>query len=106
MWGYVERQKLVGCTRTSGRARAWSGTMRPILGFALWLYAALEGIGSARELARMTSGARRLSLDLRRPVSDGVKARISAAESLTSRGKRAVLLEGGQGRAEHGEANP
>lgn len=55
VWGYVVRQDLSALyakikAREGGAGR--SATAPEIL-FALWLYATLEGVGSARELARL-----------------------------------------------------
>lgn len=55
VWGYVVRQELSALyakikAREGGAGR--SATAPEIL-FALWLYATLEGVGSARELARL-----------------------------------------------------
>jgi transposase len=56
VWGYVERQEL---SSLHAKIRARDGTVGrhavdPRVLFALWLYATLEGVGSARELARLT----------------------------------------------------
>lgn len=56
VWAYVERQDLRGMYAAikaldGGAGRA---AIAPEILFALWLYATLEGIGSARELARLT----------------------------------------------------
>ena len=56
VWGYVERQDLSRLTdaikaRGSNAGRA---AIDPRILFALWLYATLEGVGSGRELARLT----------------------------------------------------
>jgi transposase len=55
VWGYVERQDLSALyakikSREGGAGRSAIG---PEILFALWLYATLEGVGSARELARL-----------------------------------------------------
>ena len=56
VWGYVERQNLTGLyavikSREGGAGRA---AIAPEILFALWLYATLESVGSARELERLT----------------------------------------------------
>jgi transposase len=56
VWGYVERQNLEGLY--AGIKAVEGGVGRPAIApeilFALWLFATLEGIGSARGLARLT----------------------------------------------------
>jgi len=56
VWGYVERQNLDGLY--AGIKAVEGGVGRPAIApeilFALWLFATLEGIGSARGLARLT----------------------------------------------------
>jgi transposase len=56
VWGYVERQNL---TRLYAGIKAVEGgvgraAIAPEILFALWLYATLEGIGSARAITRLT----------------------------------------------------
>lgn len=56
VWGYVERQDLRRLTdaikaRGSNAGRA---AIDPRILFALWLYATLDGVGSGREIARLT----------------------------------------------------
>ena len=56
VWGYVERQDLSGLyavikSREGGAGR---DAIAPEILFALWLYATLEHVGSARELERLT----------------------------------------------------
>jgi transposase len=56
VWGYVERQDLSRFydpikVRAGGVGRS---AIAPEVLFALWLYATLEGVGSARALARLT----------------------------------------------------
>jgi len=55
VWGYVVRQDLSALyakikAREGGAGRS---AIAPEILFALWLYATLEGVGSARELARL-----------------------------------------------------
>ena len=56
VWGYVERQNLAGLY--AGIKAVEGGVGRPAIApeilFALWLYATLEGVGSARAIARFT----------------------------------------------------
>lgn len=56
VWGYVERQDLQGFYThirvvDGGVGRA---AIAPEILLALWLYATLDGVGSAREIARLT----------------------------------------------------
>lgn len=56
VWGYVERQDL---SRLFDSIKARGSTVGraaidPRILFALWLYATLEGVGSGREVARLT----------------------------------------------------
>ena len=56
VWGYVERQdlgRLYEAIKARGAAPGRSAIDPRIL-FALWLYATLEGVGSGREVARLT----------------------------------------------------
>lgn len=56
VWGYVERQdlhRLTDAVKARG-SQAGRAAIDPRLLFALWLYATLEGVGSGRELARLT----------------------------------------------------
>jgi transposase len=56
VWGYVERQNLAGLY--AGIKSVEGGAGRPAIApeilFALWLFATLEGVGSARGIARLT----------------------------------------------------
>jgi transposase len=56
VWGYVERQNLEGLY--AGIKAVEGGCGRPAIApeilFALWLYATLEGVGSARSIARLS----------------------------------------------------
>lgn len=56
VWGYVEQQDLSGLI---GKIKARGGNagraaIDPRILFALWLYAVLDGVGSGREVARLT----------------------------------------------------
>lgn len=55
VWGYVERQDLAGLYAGIKAVEGGAGraAIAPEVLFALWLYATLEGIGSAREVARL-----------------------------------------------------
>jgi len=56
VWGYVERQDLAGLYAGIKAVEGGVGRtpIAPEILFALWLYATLEGIGSARAIARLT----------------------------------------------------
>lgn len=56
VWGYVERQdlsRLLQAIKARG-SNAGRSAIDPRILFALWLYATLEGVGSGREIARLT----------------------------------------------------
>lgn len=56
VWGYVERQNLEGLYAGVKAVEGGVGrcAIAPEILFALWLYATLEGVGSARAIARLT----------------------------------------------------
>jgi transposase len=56
VWAWVERADLSGMYATIRAVEGGSGRtpIAPEILFALWLYATLEGVGSARALARLT----------------------------------------------------
>jgi len=56
VWGYVERQNLEGLYAGIKAVEGGVGrcAIAPEILFALWLYATLEGVGSARAIARLT----------------------------------------------------
>ena len=56
VWGYVERQDLSGLYAGIKAREGSAGrpTIAPEILFALWLYATLDGVGSGREVARLT----------------------------------------------------
>jgi transposase len=56
VWGYVERQDLTGLYAGIKAVEGGVGraAIAPEILFALWLYATLEGIGSARAITRLT----------------------------------------------------
>jgi transposase len=56
VWGYVERQdlsKLIEAIKARG-SNAGRAAIDPRVLFALWLYATLDGVGSGREVARLS----------------------------------------------------
>lgn len=56
VWGYVERQelsRLIKAIKARG-SNAGRSAIDPRILFALWLYATLDGVGSGREIARLT----------------------------------------------------
>ena len=55
VWGYVERQNLEGLYAGIKAVEGGAGrsAIAPEILFALWLDATLQGIGSAREIARL-----------------------------------------------------
>jgi transposase len=56
VWGYVERQelsRLIEAIKARG-SNAGRSAIDPRVLFALWLYATLDGVGSGREIARLT----------------------------------------------------
>jgi transposase len=56
VWGYVESQdlsKLLACVKARGAAPG-RPAIDPRILFALWLFATLEGVGSGREVARLS----------------------------------------------------
>jgi len=56
VWGYVQRQELSGLYARIKAREGGSGrtAIAPEILFALWLYATLEGVGSARAVERLT----------------------------------------------------
>lgn len=56
VWGYVERQNLSTLFDAIKARGAAPGrrAIDPRILFALWLYATLDGVGSGREVARLT----------------------------------------------------
>lgn len=56
VWGYVERQDLSRLTEAikARGSNAGRAAIDPRILFALWLYAVLDGVGSGREVARLT----------------------------------------------------
>lgn len=56
VWGYVERQDLSRLTNAikARGSNAGRPAIHPRILFALWLYAVLDGVGSGREVARLS----------------------------------------------------
>jgi transposase len=56
VWGYVERQDMTGLYAGIKAVEGGVGraAIAPEILFALWLYATLEGVGSARSITRLT----------------------------------------------------
>ncbi|MBA4178937.1 MAG: IS5/IS1182 family transposase [Leptothrix sp. (in: Bacteria)] len=56
VWGYVERQDLSRLSEAikARGSNAGRAAIDPRILFALWLYAVLDGVGSGREVARLT----------------------------------------------------
>ena len=56
VWGYVERQDLSAMYEPIKAVEGGAGrtAIAPEILYALWLYATLEGVGSARGLDRLT----------------------------------------------------
>jgi transposase len=56
VWGYVERQDLSRLTESikARGSNAGRAAIDPRILFSLWLYAVLDGVGSGREVARLT----------------------------------------------------
>jgi len=89
VWGYVVRQDLSSLideikARGSNAGRA---AIDPHILFALWLYARLDGVGSGRELARLT-----LEHDAYRWICGGVSVNYHALNDFRS-GNAALMDE-------------
>ena len=89
VWGYVQRQDLSRLTaaikaRGSNAGRA---AIDPRILFALWLYATLEGVGSGREVARLTT-----EHDAYRWICGGVSVNYHALNDFRS-GNEALMDE-------------
>jgi transposase len=56
VWGYVQQQDLSRLSEAikARGSNAWRSAIDPRILFALWLYATLDGVGSGREVARLT----------------------------------------------------
>jgi len=70
VWGYVEQQDLKGFYDgiKAGQGGAGRSAIAPEILFALWLYATIDHVGNARELARLT-----LAHDAYRWICGGVQ---------------------------------
>ena len=89
VWGYVVRQdlsKLVGAVKARG-SNAGRAAIDPHILFALWLYATLDGVGSGRELARLS-----LEHDAYRWICGGVSVNYHAINDFRA-GNEALMDE-------------
>ena len=89
VWGYVERQdlsSLIEAIKARG-SNAGRAAIDPHILFALWLYATLDGVGSGRELARLT-----LEHDAYRWICGGVSVNYHALNDFRS-GNAALMDE-------------
>ena len=81
VWGYVERQDLSALYEAIKARGAAPGraAIAPSVLFALWLYATLDGVGSGREVARLT-----LEHDAYRWICGGVEVNYHALNDFRS----------------------
>ena len=89
VWGYVERQdlsKLFDALKARGSV-AGRAAIDPRILFALWLYATLEGVGSGREVARLS-----LEHDAYRWLCGGVSVNYHAVNDFRA-GNEALMDE-------------
>lgn len=89
VWGYVVRQdlsKLVEAVKARG-SNAGRAAIDPRILFALWLYATLDGVGSGREVARLS-----LEHDAYRWICGGVSVNYHALNDFRS-GNEALMDE-------------
>ena len=89
VWGYVTRQnlsKLFEAVKARG-SNAGRAAIDPRVLFALWLYATLEGVGSGREVARLS-----LEHDAYRWICGGVSVNYHALNDFRS-GNEALMDE-------------
>ena len=89
VWGYVVRQdlsRLIDEIKARG-SNAGRAAIDPHILFALWLYATLDGVGSGRELARLT-----LEHDAYRWICGGVSVNYHALNDFRS-GNAALMDE-------------
>jgi transposase len=58
VWAFVERMDLSALYAGIGSVEGWAGrsAIDPKILMALWLYATVDGVGSAREIERLTQG--------------------------------------------------
>jgi transposase len=81
VWGYVEHQdlsKLIEAIKARG-SNAGRAAIDPRILFALWLYATLDGVGSGREVARLS-----LAHDAYRWICGGVSVNYHAINDFRS----------------------
>ncbi len=89
VWGYVERQDLsalIEAVKARGR-QAGRAAIDPRILFALWLYATLDGVGSGREVARLS-----LEHDAYRWICGGVSVNYHALNDFRA-GNEALMDE-------------
>ena len=89
VWGYVERQdlsRLTDAIKARG-SNAGRSAIDPRILFALWLYATLDGVGSGREIARLTQDS-----DAYRWICGGVSVNYHALNDFRS-GNEALMDE-------------
>lgn len=89
VWGYVERQdlsRLIQAIKARGSS-AGRSAIDPRILFALWLYATLDGVGSGREIARLTRES-----DAYRWICGGVSVNYHALNDFRS-GNEALMDE-------------
>ena len=89
VWGYVEQQnlgRLVDAIKARG-SNAGRSAIDPRILFALWLYATLDGVGSGREIARLTCES-----DAYRWICGGVSVNYHALNDFRS-GNEALMDE-------------
>jgi transposase len=89
VWGYVVRQdlsKLIEAVKARG-SNAGRAAIDPRILFALWLYATLDGVGSGRELARLS-----LEHDAYRWICGGVSVNYHAINDFRA-GNEALMDE-------------
>jgi hypothetical protein len=95
VWGYVVRQdlsKLFDSVKARG-SNAGRAAINPRILFALWLYATLQGVGSGREVARLSQAQDAHRVDLRRrvgelPRAQGLSWRQRSADGRTAHRQR------------------
>nr|WP_276967934.1 IS1182 family transposase [Metallibacterium scheffleri] len=89
VWGYVERQdlsRLIEGVKARG-SNAGRAAIDPRILFALWLYATLDGVGSGREVARLS-----LEHDAYRWICGGVSVNYHALNDFRA-GNEALMDE-------------
>lgn len=87
VWGFVERQDLSALYARINVVEGGVGrsAIAPEILYALWLYATLEGVGSARKLWRLT-----LEHDAYRWICGGVQVNYHALADFRSEGEEAL----------------